>query len=230
MKTTFLLIIGLITSQASAGVKFKADNLSATELKALLSKYQSRVSVAPPTLLNRVNGVRTTPPTPGVPIREAKLKAFVYKIEVSKLSDDSYSIKFYDVCKMEGVVPVYDLRLSGYGLASGPAQVCSTTVEGRPATVEMMGAMALEETRWFPDEPTHDVKWSSTVLTVRQGTDVPQLTFGIELTRDLAAKSLLGSVGADSITVCKSANDGSGDVICEVATGEFFSANYEVID
>jgi len=230
MKTAILVLLSLAFSQAQAAEYFKNRKMTAKEVQAFVAKLKPAKSFAPPSM-NKPANPGGPNPAPLIPIRDGRFKAEILKLEIKKNPDDTYTMSSSLVCKAEDKAPVYDGRnLTEWEIINPYAVSCATTVDGRPANVVTEGFMIMETYQWFRDEAPSDFKVGTFSLVVTEGTNAVQLSYDYLANRDLAAKSMLGNAGAESLVVCKSANDGSGDVICDALTGEFFFAGYELMD
>ncbi len=229
MKTLILVLLacGLTGAQATPMTTVKNKIVTAKELRAILAE---RKPVSIPKNFAIRKGKKPAA-TPVVPIRDGKFKGEIQKVEIKKLPDGTYWYGVSNVCIVNGSAPIFDLR--GLGMVEFPPtiwQTCATTVGGQPAEVSMTGTGVIQIGRMFSDEAESDFKMGFPELMVMVGANMNQFSSGFEFTRDLSQKSMLGYLGAESIQVCAPAEDGSGNIVCTTTEGEYFSANFELLD
>lgn len=107
-------------------------------------------------------GSRPVPPTPLPsldPIRQAKFKAKVVKMTVTKLKDNSYEINEQTVCEKAGTAAVFDGRNSaGFQITTDIAFQCPSTLYSQPVNLSLFSIVILNTRKFFDDEPSVEVK------------------------------------------------------------------------
>lgn len=167
---------------------------------------------------------------PATPIRNGRFKAEIVKLEVRKSADGSYTHTNSPVCTIEGIAPVYDLRTGSSEEPTLSYSECSSTLDGLPAKIKVGGAWTLELQKLFSDESETELKGTLVGIEVISSSVSQEIKQSGSASRDLSVRSAVDHVNTDTIETCREAQDGSGDMICERQTGEFFYALLELKD
>ena len=229
MKTLILVMLafGLTGAHATPITTVKNKIVTAKELREILAGRKP--DSIPKNFAIRKGNKPVAAPL--VPIRDGKFKGEIHKFEIKKLADGTYSYSVSQVCIVNGTAPIFDARgVPTPELPPNVWQTCASTVGGQPAEVSLAGDGIFQLGRMFTDETDGDFKILFPQLKVMVGTAIIQFSGGFAFTRDLSQKSMLVYLGAESIEVCKPAEDGSGDMVCTTPEGESFFANFELLD
>lgn len=172
------------------------------------------------------------PTEPIPPTRMGRMKFEVSKSQVIKNPDGTYSSTVTSVCSGEMDMPVWDVRNipNGY-FDTGSRHSCNSTLDGQPVTLNIGGHLWIANRDRFGETPQAEKSGSAYLYTDGPVIDPNNwMQFADNPgTRDLMNRSLLGQI-SQNVTVCSPAGPGSGEMICEVTAGEYFSASFELID
>lgn len=164
------------------------------------------------------------------PIRMAHVKASIYKVIQEVDRNGSVSVRWEDVCKVEGDTPVYDVRgLNEYTVGADGLE-CASTYNNKPVKVALSTTVMLYRWKIFDDEAEADSKFVGGGLWVNGTANANYISYDSWSTgtRDLAATSFIGTIGSAGPINC--VEDRNGNMVCNVVPSENFQATFEITD
>lgn len=233
MKLLFGIVPILFASFSAHALRLNKEQLLNPKLIQASSAKKLKLELEPIQPGQPAEPIQPIPVEPIPPTRMGRIKFEVSKSQVIKNPDGTYSSIVTSVCSGEMDMPVWDVRniTNGGYFDTGSMQVCNSTLDGQPVKLNIGGHLWIANRDRFGEPPQAEKSGSAYMYTDGPVIDPNNwMQFADNPgTRDLMNRSLLGQI-SQNVTVCSPAEPGSGEMICEVTVGEYFSASFELID